>query len=184
MRNLIGILSCAAVVLSSSLCFAEPTNITNQPHNNNFGGQLDVGAPDGIAIGFVARPNVNWLRLELAGTYNLMATGVRVGATIDPIKFWIAPSFTFEGGLTGKGTPPGTSNFPPIGYDYLNFHPGIELGSRDGCRFFIHGGFTYLHATTENFQQSVGNSNTFIVGNPTVSGWIFPSAKIGFEFLL
>jgi hypothetical protein len=148
------------------------------------GAQVDVGAPDGVGLGVVVRPKLNWLRLNLSGTYNAMAPGIRGGFTLDPIKFPIAPTFTLEGGHAFEGKVPGTKDLPSFSYDYLNLHSGLEFGNRDSVRFFIHAGPTYMNVFTSNFADSIGNVNKSIsISDPTISARLIPTAKLGLVVL-
>jgi hypothetical protein len=164
-----------------------PTTATSQvviPERHRWVGmQFDVGAPDGVALGVVVRPYVNWARLNLSGTYNVLAPGIRGGITLDPIKFPVAPTLTFEGGRSFNGDLPGKHNLPEVGYDYMNLHLGLEFGNRDHWRFFLQGGPSWLHVTTGNFQSVVGSSDaSLVIGNPTANVAILPTAKLGFAY--
>jgi hypothetical protein len=150
------------------------------PRHRWLGVQADVGVPDGAALGLVIRPKVDWLRLEAAGTYNALALGGRLGLTLDPISFPVAPTLTFEGGFAGQGTVPGHANLPGVGYGYVNFHLGLELGNRDSWRFFVHGGPSFLHVTTSNFQNGVGlGASGVTLADPTADVWVVPAFKLG-----
>lgn len=144
------------------------------------GVQLDVGVPDGAALGLVVRPRVEWLRLELAGTYNGLAPGMRLGATLDPVSFGIAPTLTAEAGFAMQGTVPDRSDLPSLGYDYLNLHLGVEFGKRDYWRFFVHAGPSFVHASTENFSSITSGAHDLQLGEPTADAWLLPTAKLGF----
>jgi hypothetical protein len=145
------------------------------------GVQFDLGVPDGAALGVVVRPKVNWLRLNLSGTYNGLAPGLRGGFTFDPIKFPIAPTLTLEGGKAFNGNIPGHHDLPSFGYDYLNLHLGMEFGNRDRWRLFLQAGPTWMHITTSNFASVLGsNEADLTVGNPTANVALVPTAKLGF----
>ena len=143
------------------------------------GGQVDVGILSGAAIGVVVKPKLNWLRLELAGTYNT-EFGLRGSATVDPIKFPIAPTFTLQAGHTFESKLPGATNTPDLGMNYVDFHLGLELGKRDRWRFFLHAGPSYVSVRSSNFQAVVNPGNGVTVGNPEFHGWLFPTAAIGY----
>ncbi len=143
-----------------------------------------MGVPDGVGLGIVVRPKLNWLRLNLSGTYNVMAPGIRGGFTLDPIKFPVAPTFTLEGGHAFEGRLPGSKDLPSFSYDYLNLHGGLEFGKRDSFRFFIHAGPTFMNAYTSNFAESIGNANKSIyISDPTISVRLIPTAKLGFTLM-
>ncbi len=172
-----------SLVLTSALVASSALADEPKPRFKYVGMQLDLGVPDGAALGVVVRPKLNWLRLNVSGTYNVLAPGIRGGLTLDPIKFPIAPTFTLEGGHAFEGKLPGVE-MPGISYDYLNIHGGLEFGSRDSFRFFIHGGPTYMGVHTSNFADSVGNTDKSItISDPTVSIRLIPTAKLGFALL-
>ncbi len=151
------------------------------PRFKYVGMQVDVGVPDGAAVGVVVRPKLNWLRLNLSGTYNVLSPGIRGGFTLDPIKFPIAPTLTLEGGHSFKGTVPGIASNPEVSYNYANLHLGIEFGNRDSWRFFIHGGPSWINAQTYDFENTIGNKDKSLsVSDPSVSARVFPTAKLGF----
>lgn len=178
-KILIAIFACLLMLTASSSARADDSSA--QPRHRWVGMQFDVGAPDGAALGVVVRPYVNWLRLNLSGTYNGVAPGIRGGATLDPIKFPVAPTLTFEGGHAWEGSVPGTSNLPQFGYDYANLHLGLEFGNRDTWRFFLQGGPSWLHVQTSGFQQVVGSSDPGLkIGDPTANVTVLPTAKLGF----
>jgi hypothetical protein len=189
-KILIAVLTCMLLVSASSTAKADEPAATSaqvvvvQPQERHrwVGMQFDVGAPDGVALGVVVRPYVNWARLNLSGTYNAIAPGIRGGLTLDPIKFPVAPTLTFEGGHAWQGDIPGQgSKLPQVGYDYMNLHLGLEFGNRDHWRFFLQGGPSWLHITTNNFQSVVGSSDpNLLIGNPTANVSVIPTAKLGF----
>jgi hypothetical protein len=110
-----------------------------------------------------------------------MAPGARIGITFDPISFPVAPTLTVEGGHYWQGTLPIATGAPPIGYDYANFHLGLEFGGRDSFRFFLRGGLSWVDVKTADFKNLAGTSDaTVAIGNPSFSGWLAPSAKLGF----
>lgn len=156
------------------------TQVVPQPRFRYVGLSFDIGAPDGAALGVVVRPHLNWLRLDLAGTYNGLAPGLRGGLTLDPIKFPMVPTLTLEGGGTWPGKVPGVSNSPEVSYDYVNLHLGIEFGNRDTWRFYLRGGWSYINAQVSDFQNAITLPSGVSIGNPTLSGWVAPSAKLGF----
>jgi hypothetical protein len=152
------------------------------PRHKTFGVDADVGVPDGAALGLVVRPKVEWLRLGAALTHNTLAPGVRLGATLDPINFPIAPTFTVEGGHYWEGNLPFVKDSPAVSYNYANFHLGLEIGSRASFRFFLRGGVSWLDVSTAHFQDSTASgSATSAIGDPTFHGWIAPSGKLGFS---
>ncbi len=148
--------------------------------HRTIGMTMDLGVPDGAALGVVVRPAFDWLRLGAAATHNGMAPGVRLGVTFDPVDFALAPTFTAEGGHYWAGTLPGVSKAPSIGYDYANLHLGLEVGSRATFRFFLRGGVSWLDVSTAHFQNASGGTGSGI-GDPSFSGWIAPSGKLGFS---
>ncbi|MDP9036191.1 MAG: hypothetical protein M3O50_15430 [Myxococcota bacterium] len=141
---------------------------------------MDLGVPDGAALGLVVRPHFEWLRLGAAVTHNGMAAGGRLGVTLDPISFPIAPTFTAEGGHYWEGRLPLVGNSPSIGYNYANLHLGMEVGNRATFRFFLRGGVSWVDVSTAHFQNVTGGARSGI-GDPSYSGWLAPSGKLGFS---
>jgi hypothetical protein len=139
---------------------------------------MDLGVPDGAALGLVVRPRFDWLRIGAAATHNTMAPGVRLGVTVDPVVFPIAPTLTVEGGHYWEGPMPMIKNSPSIGYNYANFHLGLEVGNRATFRFFLRGGVSWLDVSTAHFQSASGSGT---LGDPSYSGWLAPSGKLGFS---
>jgi hypothetical protein len=162
------------------------------------GVMADAGLPDGANASLVFRP-LRWLRVHGGGGYNLVSTGVRAGATVVP--FAMGPSATLEAGHYFDGNANGavqrfagqsfsTPLLERFGYDYANFHLGIDLGYRR-VTFYLHGGMSYVRAQVHNLDSVVasqtpssdgnGSTEVSIKQDPTVRAW-FPSAKLGFIF--
>jgi hypothetical protein len=175
-----GALADGNIVRSPALADKDHSVGGAEPHHRTFGMFMDLGVPDGGALGLVVRPRFDWLRIGGAVTHNGMAPGMRLGVTIDPIAFPIAPTFTIEGGHYWEGRLPVVSNSPSIGYNYANFHLGLEVGSRAAFRFFLRGGVSYLDVNTAHFQSAPSGSGSGI-GDPSYSGWLAPSGKLGFS---
>ena len=160
------------------------------------GVMADAGLPDGANGSLVYRP---WkaLRVHGGGGYNMISKGIRAGATLVP--FGMGPSATLEGGHYFEGDANGLAQrfagasfqsalLERVGYDYANFHLGLDLGYRR-VTFYLHGGMSYVRAQVHNFDSVVaseaasngaGNGTTeiSIKQDPTVRAW-FPSAKLG-----
>jgi len=148
--------------------------------HRTFGMFMDLGVPDGAALGLVVRPRFDWLRIGGAVTHNGMAPGMRFGVTLDPVAFPIGPTFTVEGGHYWGGKLPMVSDSLSIAYNYANFHLGLEVGSRAAFRFFLRGGVSWLDVSTAQSQSATGGGGSGI-GNPSYSGWLAPSGKLGFS---
>jgi hypothetical protein len=161
---------------------AEPDRVhaASAERHHTFGMVMDVGVPDGAALGVSVRPFVEWLRVSAAGSYNGMAPGARVGMTLDPIAFPIAPTFTVEGGHYWSGPVPMVKDSVSVGYNYMNLHLGLEFGSQSSFRFFVRGGVSWLDISGTVNQQS-NSSGSPSVSDPSFSGWVAPSGKLGFS---
>lgn len=149
------------------------------------GTQFDLSVPSGVALGLDTRlPYLPWFKLGLSGTYTL-APGIRGNLLIDPIKFPVVPVANVDVGHQFPFTVPGVSNSPSVDFDYVDLQGGLAFGSRDGFRFLMLGGMSYLNGTAHNVQALV-NSNANVAGltvaDPNFYGWV-PNAKLGFEFL-
>lgn len=178
-----------AAIVSALLILSFATTTEAAP--KNFGVGLDytfldglplgLGIQDGIALGAIYRPNVQWIRFELAGTYNAIGPGFRTGVTVDPINFFIGPSFTLETGHSFMGKITGESAH--LESTYINLHPGVEIGSQKNIRFFIHGGPTYLWIYGNHMEGLFGYGQEITLTNTHVNGWIFPTVKSGVNII-
>jgi hypothetical protein len=158
------------------------------------GVMADVGLPDGAGASLVVRP-AKWLRLTGGGTYNMISSGLRAGASLLP--FGWGPSLSLEGGHYFDGDANGLirrfagasyqSNavLERVGYDYANAHLGLDLGLRR-VTFFIHAGFSYIRATVHNVDSAIqsqmssdSSSTTLTINKDPVIRAITPSAKLG-----
>jgi len=147
------------------------------PRHRTFGMAMDVGVPDGAGLALVVRPRFDWLRFTAAFTHNGMAPGARIGMTLDPAAFPLGPTLTVEGGHSFAGTIPGMQGSPSIGYDYANIHLGLEVGNRATFRFFLRGGASWLAVNAAHVQGAAGGSG---IGDPSFTGWLAPTGKLGF----
>lgn len=186
----------AAEVDASLSASAEAAPVTQRLPQ--FGVMADAGLPDGANASLVFRP-LRFLRVHGGGGYNMVSAGVRAGATVVP--FGMGPSATLEGGHYFDGNANGAVQrfagqsfssplLERVGYDYANFHLGLDLGYRR-VTFYIHGGMSYVRAQVHNLDSVIssqapatdGNGTTeiSIKQDPTVRAW-FPSAKLGLIF--
>jgi hypothetical protein len=155
------------------------------------GGSLGIGAPSGANVSIVMEPWTHWTRIEAGLSYNVLSFGGIASATFTPIKFPIMPVAFVEGGFFPNGSVPSFmlsgKTLPSAGYDWVSFGPGLEFGNRDSVVFFIHPAITYIHATAGNFQSVVnangGGPNGMTFGDPTVSGFIAPTLRLGLSVL-
>jgi hypothetical protein len=159
------------------------------------GVMADVGLPDGAGASLVYRP-AKWLRVTGGGTYNMISSGLRAGASLLP--FGWGPSLTLEGGHYFDGDANGlvrkfagssySSNavLERVGYDYANAHLGLDIGYRR-VTFFIHGGMSFIRASVHNVDQAIQNdsgsssssSTTVSVKQDPIIRAFTPSAKLG-----
>ena len=158
------------------------------------GVMADVGLPDGAGASLVVRP-AKWLRLTGGGTYNLISSGLRAGASLLP--FGWGPSLSVEGGHYFDGDANGlirrfagasyqsSAVLERVGYDYANAHLGLDLGFRR-VTFFVHAGFSYIRATVHNVDGAIqsgmssdSSSTTLSVNKDPIIRAITPSAKLG-----
>ena len=135
----------------------------------------DVGLPDGAGASLVYRP-ASWVRLHGGGTYNMISSGVRAGASFIPLGW--GPSLTVEGGHYFDGDANGlVRRFA---------HLGLELGFRRAT-FYLHGGMSFIRASVHNIDRAIqsetagdGSSSTqlSVKQDPTIRAFT-PSAKLG-----
>ncbi len=185
-KTAFGAIAVALMCVSASAS-ADPLFGGDHPLRLGFG--MDVGVPSGASLGLVVHPKQDWISVQPSLTYNGLAFGGRLALKLDPmalINKGNLPIGLFadaQGGFAGTGTIPGHSDLPGIGYDYLNLYGGLRLGKPNGFHWNFEVGPTYLHATTDNFQAVLKNTNTsgLTVGNPTVNGWVIPTFVTGFE---
>lgn len=150
---------------------------------NKFGLDVALGVPTGATLGAVISPT-RWSRFELGGGYNGLAPGVGTSGTIDFINFPISPSFTADLGHYFNGSIPGVSKSPDISYTYVNLHLGVEIGKQNSVRFYVHSGLTYMNLNVSNVQKAIGVSDSSVYfGNPSFSGFVAPSAKMGLVYM-
>jgi hypothetical protein len=174
--------------LSASTAFAgeDPTVVNNPPSRFRFLGMgFSVGAPSGVALGIIGRiPKINFLKLELDATHNGLAMGMKGDATLDFIKFPIAPTLTLSYGGNWGGQVPGVDKSPTVSYQYESALLGLEMGSRDSFRFFLRGGITHINVNASNLQKLIGSKDSSLtVGDATLSAWAAPAAQLGFQWL-
>jgi hypothetical protein len=155
----------------------------------------DAGVPDGMGGSLVFRPQ-RWLRVHGGGTYNMISSGLRAGATLLP--FGSGPSLTVEGGHYFDGDANGlvrrfagpsydsNAALERVGYDYANAHLGLDIGSRR-VTFYLHAGMSYVRATIHHLDDVVqssssGDSSTgtqvSVKQDPVIRAFT-PSAKLG-----
>jgi hypothetical protein len=147
-----------------------------------------VGLPSGFGVGLVVNPWIDWARVELSLQNNVLSFGGRASLQIDPMT--IKPRLPvglfgdLQYGFFPKGSIPGhSSDYPSVGYDYESILLGLRLGRPNGFHWSLEAGPSHLNASTGNFQAVTGKSSSVTVGNPTVSGWIFPAVETGFSIV-
>ena len=190
--TLFGVLTLALTCASGVAVADDATNTAYHPDisgsYNKFriGFGADLGFPSAASVGLVIHPKVDWLVLQPSITYNGLAFGGRFSLKLDP--FGLVPRLPiglfadFQAGFAGQGDLPGHSNFPSLGYDYLNFYGGLRLGRPNGFNWVIELGPSYLHFNTSNFQSAINNAGSnIIIANPVVNGWVSPSFITGFQ---
>lgn len=172
-------------IVASTLMFSASDVLAADRPPIRVGFQVDLGAPDGLALGAVFSPVKDWAKVSGAFTFNGFTRGARAGFTFDPLKTFVAPTFTAELGFSGETNASRVvgHDVPRFTYEYINLHPGIEFGKRNGFRFFIRAGFTKLWAQAYGTQAAVGDPNVF-VSDPTARLWLAPTFKVGFTAMV
>jgi hypothetical protein len=201
-RWFLGVLGALAVFPASAMAAGvdaayKPAASTVVPKRlPRLGLMADAGLPDGAMGSLVYRP-FSWLRAHAGGGTNLISKGFRGGLTLVP--FGSGPSASIEAGhyfdgdangMARKFAGPsfGSPALERVGYDYANFHLGLDFGSRRAT-FYIHGGMSYIRAEIHNLDAAVassagmadiGNGTTEIsfTKDPIVRAWL-PSVKLG-----
>lgn len=194
----LSVLGLGLALLGGTAHGAEPTTISRVPAAAPaptlpaVGVMADVGLPDGAGASLVYRP-MKWLRVTGGGTYNMISSGLRAGASLLP--FGWGPSLTVEGGHYFDGDANGLvrkfagssyqSNavLERVGYDYANAHLGLDLGYRR-VTFFIHGGMSFIRASVHNIDQAIqsdpsSSGTTVAIKQDPIIRAFTPSAKLG-----
>jgi hypothetical protein len=173
----------SASALADEVVTPPPVVVAN-PHPVRVGFGMDLGVPSGISVGVVVHPKVDWLSVEGSFTENVLSPGGRLSLKLDPLALLprvpVGVFFDLQGGFFGRGTIPGHSDLPSIGYDYVNTYFGLRLGKAQNFHWLIEAGPSYLAFNSSNF-QSVVKSSSVLVGNPSVTGWVTPTFVTGFE---
>ena len=152
-----------------------------------FGLMLDAGVPDGANGSLVYRP-FSFLRIHAGGGHNLMAPGIRMGVDLLPFGGGLSASVDaghyFDGDanaimrLVGGGGED-VEGLRKVGYDYANFHVGLELGQKYAT-FYLRGGLSYVQGVIRDPGSAEIDAYTDITfrGDPRVRAWA-PSARAG-----
>ena len=171
-----------------------PLVATREPaydaHRLRFGFSMDLSIPSGVAVGFVAKPRLDWMQLEAAFTY-LTQPGGRLSMQLDPLaafpKLPIGVIGDLQVGFMGRGSLPVDGNkLPEFGDDYANFFAGLRFGRANSFHWFLEGGETALHFSTSNFDRVIASSGSGIpkglsIGNPSANVWAAPGFSTGFS---
>lgn len=141
---------------------------------------IDLGVPDGLGIGIVGKPIVDWLRLGTAITYNGLAPGFRVSGSLDFFRGTVVPTLTLNLGSTLNGKVPGLNDSPSISYSYADLHLGLEAGPQDRWRLFLHAGPSFVAFRAFNYNQFIADKDRSVfVSDPHGTAFIFPAISIG-----
>ncbi len=156
---------------------------------------LDGGIPDGAMLSAVYRPWA-WARVHAGAGTNTASAGIRGGVSVVP--FTAGPSLTVEAGWYFEGDASGLAATVAgsdgrnamtrrLGYQFANFHLGLELGGQS-VFFFLHGGLSYVRSELHQANQVFGGETRDAQGNvvtsftitsdPVVTAWV-PSGKCG-----
>lgn len=152
--------------------------VVEAPRHHWGGLDFSVGVPSGFQVGLVVRPYVNWVRLEVGVGSDLIRPGVFGAITLDPFPWAFGLTATAEAGYYWSGQVPFiTSNPPDVGYSYASLMPGLEFGPRNSVRFYLRGGFTWMHADVSDID--IGSNKGATIGNPSANFVAFPAVKLG-----
>jgi hypothetical protein len=152
----------------------------------------DAGLPDGFMASLAIRP-IEYVRLHAGAGTNSSSPGFRVGMSLLPLG--VGPSLNLEVGHYLDGDANGlvrtavsglgrfASYVNRLNYTFANAHAGLDIGKQD-FTFFIHGGFTYLHARLRDVMPppdtvtSTGRTSITFREDPIVKMFT-PSLKVG-----
>lgn len=189
MKRIVFLGVAAAVMAGSTLALADSYSDPYRPDGSysprypfKLGMNFDLSVPSGVALGLDARlPQVPWFKLGLSATATLNA-GIRGNILIDPIKFPVAPVANIDVGHQFGFKVPGLDNSPTIDFSYTDLQGGLGFGSREGFRFMLMGGMSYLWGTANHFQgvlPASASTEGLTIADPTFHGWV-PNAKLYF----
>jgi len=175
-KFLFSVVSVAALMATADSAFADPLRV-------GFG--ADIGVPSGAAVGLVVNPGLDWARVQTSLTYDYLSFGGRGSLQLDPFallpKCPIGVFADAQGGFQPDANIPGYADLPQVGFEYLNLYGGLRLGNPNGFHWNFEAGPTYLNLHTNDFQRVLnGTKISSWVGNPTISGWFFPTFETGF----
>jgi hypothetical protein len=155
-----------------------------------FGIMVDAGVPDGANASLVYRP-WSFLRLHAGGGTNLIAPGVRGGAslmlgvlsaTAEAGHYFAGDANDLARSISGNMALD-VPSLRHVGYDYVNFSGGMEFGP-SWFTFFIHGGMSRVTGTVQDLGTTLtraaeddGTRVTF-GKDPNVTIWSV-SARLG-----
>ena len=175
-----------------SVLSTETPAATRRPGLPVVGLMADAGLPDGFMGSLTIRP-IEYLRLHAGAGTNSSSPGFRVGLSVLPLG--MGPSVNLEVGHYLDGDANGLvrkavaglgrfSNYVNrLSYTFANAHAGLDIGKQD-FTFFIHGGFTYLHARLRDVMpppdtvSSTGRTSITFREDPIVKMFT-PSLKVG-----
>ena len=139
----------------------------------------DVGVPDGANASLVVRP-VSIVKLHAGLGYNLIAPGVRVGASVTPLPWFVSPSLSVEAGHYFRGDanpvvnqlgsrPPDEPSDSPVlrevGYQYANLHVGLDFGGKR-MTVYLHAGMSGIRGTIRNLNEELNSEGD--MDGPTI----------------
>jgi len=164
--------------------------VAARPALARYGVLFDAAVPDGFALSFAYRPH--WaVRLSLGGTHNLLAPGIRVGASVVPFQWAVAPSLSVDAGhvfaadvgkvISGSTSIPKAVDplLKSVSYNYADLLLGLEFGSQRKFNFYLKLGLSRVWASTSGTGQGSSGNFTTTVKDPAVNLGI-PSVKLGF----
>lgn len=158
----------------------------------------DIGTPDGMLASLLLRPFPQ-LRVHAGLGTNSATMGYRGGATLLPFRE--GPSLSFEYGRVSEGESNGLVRgligavgrlepfFHRVSYTYMNFHTGLDFGSKRAT-FFFHAGASRAVVTLHDVGEALAGSASSAVGpggsttkviinqDPILRAWT-PSFKTG-----
>jgi hypothetical protein len=153
---------------------------------------LDLGAPEGAALGLLFRP-VPAFRLWGGPAWNYVGWGFQGGLALVPFQWAIAPTLSLEAGRyfdadvtrfvnEGSGAP---AEVMPllrrVGFTYAAVLAGIEIGSQRGFAFSLRAGVSRIGVVARGSSQSTGAGGTDVsVENPRLTA-VIPSVKLGVQ---
>jgi len=152
---------------------------------------IDAGFPDGLAASATFRP---WrpLRLDAGVAYNVLAFGLRAGATLVAPTGRVAPLLRVEVGHAfsadasglaerfARLTPAERILLADVGYTYASAQLGAEFRTSRRSAVVVRAGLAYFSAPVHGFQAALQTTSPRSTADDASVHATAPTASVGF----